>query len=397
MVYIAGTASPDHLFGTDTDDIILGFDGFDFLWGNGGNDILNPGTGESIMAGGTGNDTYVVLVATLGGGSTLTPRDSVIENEDEGIDTVHTLVRYTLPDHVENLIVLEGFNILLADRDMIGNALNNVITGHSQQDLLFGRDGNDTLNGGGGADTLRGENGNDLLIGGLGGDLIIGGADFDTVSYAASTSAVTANLSGAAGAGGHAQGDVLQSCERIIGSNFNDALTGSNVDWDGNAVIDPSTLEGGNGNDTLTGGNGNTTALGGAGGDTIAGQGGSDTLNGGAGNDTLSGGSGADVFVFNTSLSASSNLDRITDFSSPPDQIQIENAFFKGLSAGALSSAKFWKSAAGVAHDADDRIVYNTSTGVLSYDGNGNKAGGAVAFAVIANKANITAADFLVI
>jgi Ca2+-binding RTX toxin-like protein len=120
-------------------------------------------------------------------------------------------------------------------------------------------------------------------------------------------------------------------------------------------------------------------------------------MNGGAGNDTMSGGSGADRFVFDTKLSSADNRDRITDFSSVPDQIHLDNAIFKGLAAGLLISARFWKSSTGAAHDADDRIIYNTTTGALIYDSNGNAAGGAVSFAILTNKAHISASDFFVI
>ena len=47
---------------------------------------------------------------------------------------------------------------------------------------------------------------------------------------------------------------------------------------------------------------------------------------------------------------------------------------------GQLTSTdvRFWASDTGVAHDLDDRLIYNTTTGALIYDNNGNKAGGAV-------------------
>ena len=66
------------------------------------------------------------------------------------------------------------------------------------------------------------------------------------------------NLLTGLGAGGDAQGDILGGIENIVGSAFNDTLTGDNG---GNA------LDGGNGNDTLNG---------------LAGA---DNMSGGAGND----------------------------------------------------------------------------------------------------------------
>jgi Ca2+-binding RTX toxin-like protein len=47
--------------------------------------------------------------------------------------------------------------------------------------------------------------------------------------------------------------------------------------------------------------------------------------------------------------------------------------------------------------DGNDFIVYNKTTGALSYDADGSGSGAAVKFAVIENKVALTAADFLVI
>lgn len=131
----------------------------------------------------------------------------------------------------------------------------------------------------------------------------------------------------------------------------------------------------------------------------LIGNAGSNVIAGGGGNDVLKGGTGADYFVFNTAPNATTNRDSITDFFAPSDTIRLENAIFTGLgtATGAIAAGKFWSSATGLAHDADDRIIYNTGTGVLTYDSNGNAAGGAVAFATLTTKPAITAADFVVI
>ena len=48
--------------------------------------------------------------------------------------------------------------------------------------------------------------------------------------------------------------------------------------------------------------------------------------------------------------------------------------------------------------DADDRILYNHNTGVLSYDSNGSAAGGRHQFAILDNTpATLTHADFFVV
>ena len=152
--------------------------------------------------------------------------------------------------------------------------------------------------------------------------------------------------------------------------------------------------------DTLYGKNGvNDLIIGGAGADRLSGLSGHDRVRGGAGNDVLSGGTGRDAFVFDTALDAVSNLDRITDFVAADDAIHIDNAVFAalGTATGTLAAAKFYASATGTAHDADDRILYNATTGVLSYDADGNGAGAATLFAVLTTKPAITAGDFVVI
>ena len=121
--------------------------------------------------------------------------------------------------------------------------------------VLAGGAGNDVINGGAGNDTLQGGADNDVLIGGAGADALDGGAGNDTASYASSTAAVTVDLNAGTGLGGDAQGDTLTGIENLIGSAFNDTLTG-----DGNDNV----LTGGAGNDILAGG------LNGAGGDTAS-------------------------------------------------------------------------------------------------------------------------------
>jgi Ca2+-binding RTX toxin-like protein len=53
--------------------------------------------------------------------------------------------------------------------------------------------------------------------------------------------------------------------------------------------------------------------------------------------------------------------------------------------------------AGAAAADANDFIVYNQANGLLSYDVNGNAAGGAIAIAVLVNHPVLAANDFVVI
>jgi serralysin len=157
---------------------------------------------------------------------------------------------------------------------------------------------------------------------------------------------------------------------------------------------------GGNGNDTLTGNSVGNNLNGGAGNDVLFGGAGNDVLIGGPGSDTLNGGAGNDIFVFDSAPSAS-NKDTIVDFGSTSgndDTIWLASAMFTKLGAGAahaLSDAFF--RVGGVAHDANDYVVYDQTTGALSYDPNGSADGGAIQIAALANKPVLTASDFLIV
>jgi Ca2+-binding RTX toxin-like protein len=130
----------------------------------------------------------------------------------------------------------------------------------------------------------------------------------------------------------------------------------------------------------------------------LNGHGGIDTLTGGANIDTLTGGTQNDIFVLNAPLNIA-NRDAITDFSNLAgnnDTFRLENAVMTKLGAtGGLAANKFFAGAA--AHDGDDRIVCNQASGALSYDSNGNAAGGSTLLAILTSKPVLTAGDFVVI
>ena len=77
------------------------------------------------------------------------------------------------------------------------------------------------------------------------------------------------------------------------------------------------------------------------------------------------------------------------------DTIKLENAIFKALPAGALASSAFFVGAQ--AHDANDRIIYNSATGALLYDPDGTGSQAAAQFATMRNAPALTYTDFVVI
>jgi serralysin len=165
----------------------------------------------------------------------------------------------------------------------------------------------------------------------------------------------------------------------LTGNALNNTLTGNAAD---------NTLDGGDGNDTLSGVSGNDSLVGGLG---------NDSLSGGVGNDELAGGGGNDTYVFDATL-ISSNHDTVQDFLTADDIFHLDNDIFTALNLGTLSSDAFHIGTA--ATDADTRILYNSTTGALSYDSDGTGSQTAVQFATITTAnlvGTLTATNFVIV
>ena len=177
----------------------------------------------------------------------------------------------------------------------------------------------------------------------------------------------------------------------VFGLGGHDRITGA---------LGEDRLYGGRGNDRLKGGPGDDWLFGQAGNDLLSGGPGRDWLSGGAGRDKLSGGTGPDGFVFDAKLSARFNVDVIFGFNPKEDLIYLDNAVFKKAGRGSfaeplqIKKAAFW--IGDEAHDASDRILYDKSTGVLSYDPDGTGSAGEVAFAQLAKNLKLSYHDIFV-
>lgn len=318
---ITGDANANTLYGLSGNDTLNGGDGNDWLYGDAGSDALNGGNGTDGAD--YRNSTVAVTVNLLS--NTGTGGDA----QGDTYTSIETLIGSYLNDSItgdSNANTLYGSN---GNDTLSGGDGNDWIEGEDGTDTLIGGVGNDTLNGGNGTDTvsysgsasavnvnissnvvsggdaqgdtisnfenisgssyndtltgssaanaLYGMDGNDWLYGGLGADTLDGGNGTDGVGYGGSTVAVTVNLATNVNTGGDAAGDTLTSIETIIGSAYNDSITG-----DANA----NTLYGAVGNDTLNGGDGN------------------DWLQGEAGSDTIDGGNGTDIVSYSDSTAA---------------------------------------------------------------------------------------------
>lgn len=156
------------------------------------------------------------------------------------------------------------------------------------------------------------------------------------------------------------------------------------------------TIFAGQGDDVILSGGGNDTIDAGADNDWVLSGTGDDTINGGLGSDWLTGGRGKDTFVFDTKL-GTDNIDTLIDFVSLEDVVHLDNSIFTKLTEGNLSAENFASNADGSAQDADDYVIYNTSTGTLSYDADGNGSGAAIEFAHVGYFSDITVDDIVVI
>ncbi|WEE29035.1 retention module-containing protein [Aeromonas hydrophila] len=219
---------------------------------------------------------------------------------------------------------------------LTGSYLDEVLIGGSGNDTLNGNAGNDILLGGAGNDNLNGGEGNDILVGGAGNDTLNGGNGNDTASYLDSTAGVTVIVNGNNQITGGAGTDSLSNMENLIGSMFNDSLTG-----DGNANV----LSGLAGNDILIGG------------------GGDDMLIGGAGSDTMTGGTGKDTFKW--MAGDAGGIDTIKDFTTGANGDVLDlSELLSGEHTNAATLDQYFNFASGPGS--------NKSTLTIDLDGSGS-------------------------
>ena len=198
---------------------------------------------------------------------------------------------------------------------------------------------------------------------------------------------------------------IFSSSDNIKGSEDDDVLYGykgqDKINGnDGDDVINggkgADKVKGGVGNDSILGSGGSDAINGNNGDDTIGGGGGSDTINGGAGNDALTGNKGFNTFVFDSALDEATNVDTITDFKPGGDAIDLALKVFSALSKKGVLKAKEF--AIGThATDADQRIIYDDTTGATYYDADGNGGDAQVQFATLSTGLAMSNTDFFVV
>jgi len=326
-----GGAGDDTVIGSSADNRITGGAGSDYLMGLDGNDELIGGAGPNALQGGVGDDVY--RVSDRG--------DTIIEFAGEGNDTVvASTSAFELPDFVENLTAASD-NVAFVG---IGNSGDNILRGSLLSDALAGGAGNDMLYGrGGAANELIGGTGDDIYIVEVVGDSIVEfvGEGVDTVQTALSVYVLQANV--------------------------------ENLTFTGTGAF----VGAGNGDDNRV--------TGGVAADELYGLSGNDVLTGGGGNDLLTGGAGADVFRY----VGNDGIDRILDFASGSDRIQLSAAVF-----GAPTFTLVQGAGAQTATTTGATFLYDSETGFVRYDADGSGSGAAIVLAQLNFGLTLAAGDF---
>jgi len=132
-----------------------------------------------------------------------------------------------------------------------------------------------------------------------------------------------------------------------------------------------------------------TVAVGNSANNVLVGNMANNILEGGLGVDVLTGGDGDDQFVI-ANNGAGVAVDTVTDFMAGSDLLVIDLASFDLspealglLSSGLVSADSFVIGAGAVAQDANDYFIFDTATGILKFDADGNGDGEAIEIAKI--------------
>lgn len=188
------------------------------------------------------------------------------------------------------------------------------------------------------------------------------------------------------------------------GTDDNDQLIGTALDDTIYGGAGEDYLVGGDGNDRLYGGADTDYLMGGKGNDSLFGGDGFDLLVGGTGNNILAGGYDMDLFVLRMDLSifvgpghfAENSFDTIVDYVPGLDKFYI-GVLSQQNGQGSLPLSAFVSGYGAVAQDADDRLIYDRSTGNLYWDENGNAPGGSVLFAKLLGAPDLKYTDVFLV
>lgn len=297
---------------------MFGGTGHDTLTGGSGNDVLEGGAGNDSIAGSFGNDRYVFDSDSALGNDVLFEAGSGTDTLDFSKTTTQPIVvrlDSTLLQTVNPNLGLSLGSAAAFD-NVIGGALDDMLTGNSLVNSLRGLSGSDIMTGLAGNDlyvfdpALSPEVDRVIEIFGEGTDRL----DFSSL---AADDGVSVDLSGGI----------------VIATHTNREVRGLT------SGQDIENVTGGSGNDVLVGNSRANTLVGNSGNDTIVGNDGDDTLEGGAGNDSLSGGLNNDMYLFDADSPLGS--DTLTETGSGTDTLDLSSTTTQAIKISlALTSAQ---------------------------------------------------------
>lgn len=225
---IVGTAAADYIVGKGGNDLICGRGGDDYVLGGGGNDKLNGGPGLDLVLGQAGKDK--VLGAGDGDSVSGGPGNDTVNGGGGANDFIDfSVARSGIQlDLGAGTSSGEGTDSITSVENSFGSAYDDTLVGDSKSNFLVGGAGNDVITGSSGLDILEGDAGDDEINGG--DDSNDPTDTFDGIAYWNSDAGVDVDLEKGTGGGGAEGSDEVLGVEFVIGSDYNDKLTGDGND-----------------------------------------------------------------------------------------------------------------------------------------------------------------------
>lgn len=221
------------LIGSEHDDVLIGSDlEYDVIFGAGGDDVIDALGGNDGIGGGAGDDQID------GGGGFDQLGDWLLAD-------LYGLPEVTGPltvDLVAGTLTGNGSDTLTGIEGSYGSPGDDVMIGDDEDnEFVVLLEGSDTVDAGAG---------NDIVDGGDGADDLDGGAGTDLLGNLDASAGMTIDLAAAT----TSHGDTIANFEDVLGTFFDDVITG-----DGGSNV----IEGGDGADQLFGLGGNDVLFGG--------------------------------------------------------------------------------------------------------------------------------------
>ncbi|MGD1704988.1 hypothetical protein [Dapis sp. BLCC M229] len=310
---INGNSGNDTLQGNGNSDVISGDAGNDDINGGAGEDIVDGGLGNDIVAGGTDNDTVSGGEGDdqlLGeAGDDFFETEAGNDNIDGGDDTDLIDYQEATQAVVVNLDDSKDYQNSGGIGDLEDSFQIDAATakdGLGGEDQIFnvenviGSEFDDVIIGNASDNEITALNGNDLVIGNAGNDTVDGGNGGNVVSYRRDPSSVNVSLEVGEATDGWGDTDALSNIENVVGSEFDDEITGN---------VEKNIITAGGGDDTVNGREGNDELFGEADNDLLKGEQGNDFIDGGGDNDT--------VIYDNSPNGVVVNIDEQQDYQNP--------------------------------------------------------------------------------